>query len=200
LVGTIETVRGWYTYHNRKFTLERGQITFTGGTPIDPSLDIVARYTLQKYKIDMAITGTAHTPTLTLRSEPSLEQADILSMLIFGKSTNGLSAGEKSSLQSEMLSATAGYFASDLRRAVAEKLGLDNLEFDVGNTVTQSHIGAGKYLSEDVFVSTSHSSADKKNQGQEFAVEYQMGENWQLKGSTTTTGNNGVDIFWQKRY
>src|SRR5262249_4064891 len=133
---------------------------------------------------------------------PSLEQADILSLLIFGKTTDGLNSGEKSSLQSEMMSATAGYFANDLRRAVAEKLGLDNLEFDVGNTVSQSRIGAGKYLSENVFVSTSHSSmsADRKNQGQEFAVEYQMRENWQLKASTTTTGNNGVDIFWQKRY
>ncbi|HKA56967.1 MAG TPA: translocation/assembly module TamB domain-containing protein, partial [Candidatus Binatia bacterium] len=202
LVGAIETVRGWYTFHNRKFTLERGQVTFTGGTPIDPSLDVDARSTLQKYKIDIVIGGTAHDPTFALRSEPSLEQADILSLLIFGKTTDGLNSGEKSSLQSEMMSATAGYFANDLRRAVAEKLGLDNLEFDVGNTVSQSRIGAGKYLSENVFVSTSHSSmsADRKNQGQEFAVEYQMRENWQLKASTTTTGNNGVDIFWQKRY
>jgi autotransporter translocation and assembly factor TamB len=202
LVGTIETVRGWYTFHNRKFTLERGQVTFTGGTPIDPSLDIDARYTLQKYKIDIVIGGTGHDPTFTLRSEPSLEQADILSLLIFGKPTDGLNSGEKASLQSEMLSATAGYFANDLRRAVAEKLGLDDLEFDVGNTVSQSRIGAGKYLSEGVFVSTSRSStsADRKNQGQEFAVEYHLSENWQLKASTTTTGNDGLDVFWQKRY
>jgi translocation and assembly module TamB len=200
LVGTIETVRGWYTFHNRKFTLERGQVTFTGGTSIDPSLDIVARHALQKYKIEMVVGGTAREPTFALRSEPSLEQADILSLLIFGKTTDGLKGGEKASLQSEMMSATMGYFANDLRRAVAEKLGLDNLELDVGNTISQSRIGAGKYLSEDVFVSTSRSSADNKNQGQEFAVEYQLSENWQLKASTTTTGNDGIDVFWQKRY
>jgi translocation and assembly module TamB len=171
-------VRGWYTYHNRKFTLERGQVISTGASPIDPTLDIVARHTLQKYKIDRVISGTARTPILSLRSEPSLEQADILSLLLFGKTTNGLSGGEKSSLQSQVLSATAGYFASDLRRSVAQQLGIDDLEFDVGQTISKSHIGAGKYLSEDVFVSTSHPAGDKKNQGQEFAVEYQMGENW----------------------
>jgi autotransporter translocation and assembly factor TamB len=99
-----------------------------------------------------------------------------------------------------MLSATAGYFANDLRRAVAEKLGLDELELDVGNTITQSRLGAGKYLTEDVFVSTSQSTAGKKSRGQEFAVEYHLNENWQLKASTTSEGNSGIDIFWQKRY
>jgi autotransporter translocation and assembly factor TamB len=200
LVGTIETVRGWYTFHNRKFNLERGQVLFTGGTPIDPSLDIDARYTLKNYKIDMLVTGTARTPILTLQSEPSLEQADILSLVIFGKTTDGLSSGEKSSMQSEVLSATAGYFANDLRRSVAQQLGIDDLEFDIGKTIGQSRIGAGKYLSEDVYVSTSQSTEGKKNQGQEFAVEYQLKENWQLKASTTAEGNSGIDIFWQKRY
>jgi translocation and assembly module TamB len=200
LVGTIETVRGWYTFHNRKFTLERGQVIFTGSTPPDPTLDLVARYTLKNYKIDLVIAGTAHNPTLTLQSDPSLEQADILSLVIFGKTTDGLSSGEKSSLQSEVLSSTVGYLANDLRRSVAEKLGIDDLEFDVGQTIGQSRIGAGKYLTEDVYVSTSKSTGDKKSQGQEFAVEYQLKENWQLKASTTSEGNSGLDIFWQKRY
>ncbi|MBI3801021.1 MAG: translocation/assembly module TamB domain-containing protein [Deltaproteobacteria bacterium] len=199
-VGTIETVRGWYTFHNRKFNLERGQVIFTGSTPIDPSLDIVARYTLKNYKIDLVVTGTARTPALTLRSEPSLEQADLVSMLIFGKTTDGLSSGEKSSLQSEVLSATAGYFANDLRRSVAEQLGIDDLEFDIGKTIGESRIGAGKYLSQDIYVSTSQATGSKNNQGQEFALDYQLDVNWQLKASTTTEGNSGIDIFWEKRY
>jgi translocation and assembly module TamB len=200
LVGTIETVRGWYTFHNRKFTLEHGQVIFTGSTPPDPSLDILARYTLKNYKIDLVVSGTASNPSVALQSEPSMEQADILSVLIFGKTTDGLSSGEKSSLQSEMLNTSAGYLANNLRRAVAEQLGIDDLQFDVGETVGKSHIGAGKYISKDVYVSTGQATGDKKNQGQEFGVEYQLNENWQLKASTTTEGNSGIDIFWQKRY
>lgn len=198
LVGTIETVRGWYSYRGRKFQLERGQVIFTGGAPIDPALDVVARNKVGEYQIDIIVNGTARSPVLTLQSDPRLEQADILSMLVFGKTTGGLNQGEKVQLQSQVLSATAGYFANDLRRSVAEELGIDNLEFDVGQSLGQSRIGAGKYLSEDVFVSTSQSFSDKN--GREFSLEYNLGENWQLKASTTTRGNDGVDVVWRKRY
>jgi len=101
LAGSLETVRGWYVFYGRKFRFERGQVAFTGTSPIDPSLDIVARYTLPQYQVDVAIGGTVRTPTLTLRSDPQLAQVDILSLLLFGKPADRLDDGEKRSLQSQ---------------------------------------------------------------------------------------------------
>jgi hypothetical protein len=198
LVGTIETVRGWYAFHGRKFHLERGQVIFTGATPIDPTLDIDARQTLNDYQIDALITGTARKPELKFQSEPQLEQADILSLLIMGKTAGALTHGEKSNLQSQVLGATAGYLANDVRRAVAEQLGIENVELDIGQTLSQSRLGVGTYVTEDVFVSTSQSLGG--GNAREFSVEYQLSENWQLKASATTRGNDGVDIIWRKRY
>jgi len=204
-VGLIETVRGWYNFHGRKFQFERGEVRFTGETPIDPSLDIVARYALPEYRVEIVVGGTAQTPTLALRSDPVLEQADILSLLIFGKPTSALNASEKTSLESQALQTAAGYVAGDLQRALAGQLGLDNLELDVSKTLDQSSVGAGKYLTQDVYVSTSRPVESSSQQagdklGQEFSLEYYLNENWKLKGSTTTRGNNGIDILWQKRY
>jgi translocation and assembly module TamB len=198
LIGAIETVRGWYSLYGRKFRLEHGIIRFTGATSIDPSLDVVAQYTLPKYRVEVVVSGTAREPSLSLRSEPALEQADILSLLIFGKPANALNAGEKSSLQSQALHTAAGYIASDLRRALASELGLDNLEFDLGQTLEQSRIGAGTYVTRDIFVSTSQPLQDKH--GREFSLEYSLDENWQIKVITTTHGNSGADLVWQKRY
>jgi len=75
----------------------------------------------------------------------------------------------------------------------------------VGKTLDQSNVGAGKYLTQDVFISTSRPAGSSSQQagdrlGQEFSLEYFLSENWKLKGSTTTRGNNGIDILWRKRY
>jgi len=142
--------------------------------------------------------GTARTPTLELRSNPVLEEADILSVLIFGKPANGLSNNEQASLQTQAIQATAGYVASGLRRSIANKLGLDNLEFDMGQNLGQEKVSVGKYVLKDVYVSTSQQLGEK--QEREVSVEYQIDRRWQVKGSTTSRGTSGVDIFWQKRY
>jgi autotransporter translocation and assembly factor TamB len=198
LNGGLETVRGWYAFHGRKFCLERGQVTFPGTVPIDPNIDVVARYTVAPYEVDVLLGGTARRPTLELRSNPMLEEADILSVLIFGKPANGLSGSEQVSLQTQAIQATAGYVASGLRRSIANKLGLDNLEFDMGQSIGQGKVSVGKYVTKDVYVSTSQQLGEK--QEREVAVEYQLDRQWQLKGTTTSRGTSGVDVFWQKRY
>jgi hypothetical protein len=201
LNGTVETVRGWVAVQGRKFTLEKGNVTFSGETPIDPSLDIIARYTLPEYLVDVLIGGTGTKPSISFKSEPDLEQADILSLLVFGKPANALSDKEKVSLQSQALQAVAGSVASDLRQAVAEKLGIENLELDVGENPSQSKVGIGKYIAPGVFVSTSQQlGSSSQGQGRDVTIEYQLNDNWQLKASTTARGNNGVDILWKKKY
>jgi autotransporter translocation and assembly factor TamB len=201
LSGSIDTVRGWVAVQGRKFTLQKGNITFSGETPIDPSLDIIARYTLSEYLVDVVISGTGTQPSILFKSEPALEQADILSLLVFGRPANALSSQEKVSLQSRALQAVAGSVAADLSRSIAEQLGVDNIEFDVGGNPSQSKVGIGKYVAPGVFVSTSQQlGGNSQGQGQEVSIEYQLNDNWQLKASTTARGNNGVDILWKKKY
>ncbi len=201
LSGTVETVRGWVAVHSRKFQLEKGAIVFTGATPIDPTFDIVAKYVVSEYTVRVSIGGTKSTPTITLTSEPNLEQADILSLLVFGKPANSLSNKEKTSLQSQALQTAVGAVASDFRQAVAEQLGVENFELDVGEKPGQSKVGIGKYVAPGVFVSTSQElGGGTQGQGRDVTIEYQLSDNWQLKASTTARGNNGVDIMWKKKY
>ncbi|MGH7774291.1 MAG: translocation/assembly module TamB domain-containing protein [Candidatus Binatia bacterium] len=198
LTGGIETVRGWYAFQGRKFQIERGRATFTGGNKIDPSLDVLGRYTVQKYEIELVVGGNVSKPTLTLRSNPRLEQADILSVLLFGKPVGGLNEGQRTSLQAQAIKAAGDYVAPGLQRSVADRLGVDNLEFGTGEGLSGGKIGVGKYVTKDVFVSTSQEFGDKKEQ--EYSVEYQITPNWQLKSSTTSQGKSGIDLFWRKEY
>jgi translocation and assembly module TamB len=198
IAGTVQGVRGSYSFQGRRLRLEKAQLVFTGGGEIDPALDVVARYRAPEYEIDVVIGGTSSKPTLTFRSDPPLEQADILAVLLFGKPVTSLSGGQQVALQTQALKTAANFVASDLRQSVARKVGLDVLEFDFGDQVTEGRVGIGKYVREDVFVSASQQFGEEKQQ--EVAVEYNITPNWQIRSSTTTDGESGIDIFWKKSY
>jgi translocation and assembly module TamB len=198
LTGNVESVRGWYSFKGKRFRVEKGQVVFTGGSAIDPNLDVVARYKLPQYQIDLVLGGTANKPSLALRSDPPMEQADILSTLLFGKPVAALNQGQQSSLQTEALKTTANFVASDLRQSVAKRLGVDDLEFGFGENISEARIGVGKYVREDVFVSATQQFGGE--QQQEYAVEYNVAPNWQIKSSTNSQGKSGIDLFWKKQY
>jgi autotransporter translocation and assembly factor TamB len=180
VTGLIETIRGWVGFQGRRFTLTRGRLEFGGGEKIDPSLDIVAEYRAGNYLINAVVKGTAEKPTLTLASDPQLDQADILSVLLFNKPLSSLEKSEQASLQQNAISITSGFAAAQIGQAVSQALGLQELGVDITN-VSVSQDVSGKY-------------------GQEVSAEYQITSDWRFSVSASTTGPDGVDLIWQKRY
>jgi autotransporter translocation and assembly factor TamB len=180
VTGLIETIRGWVGFQGRRFTLTRGRFEFHGGDKIDPFLDIVAEYRAGNYLISAVVKGTAEKPTLTLASDPQLDQADILSVLIFNKPLSSLEKSEQASLQQNAISITSGFAAAQIGQAVSQALGLQELGVDITN-VSVSQDVSGKY-------------------GQEVSAEYRITSDWRFSVSTSTVGPDGVDLIWQKRY
>jgi len=199
LTGRIEIIRGWMAFQGRRFQLVRGVIQFTGGDEITPSLDIVAQYRVQGYQVQVLISGTTEKPTLTFASEPRLEQADILALLIFGRPLNALNEAEQGSLQQSALSITSGFVAARIAQSVSQALGLDNLGLDIGDVdFAGGRIGFGRYVGPGAYVSVSQQLSGE--QGREVSIEYQIAPDWKFSSSTTSTGSNGIDIIWHKRY
>ncbi len=151
LSGAINTVRGTLVVAGREFDLTRGHIMFTGGHEINPELDIVAQYRVQNYLVSATVGGSANKPTLTLSSIPDLPQADILSVMMFGKPSNQLSGSQQKDLQSQAMSMAGSYAASQVGQAVAQALGLGEL----GVTTNSGGVGISRYLTQNVYVSAS---------------------------------------------
>jgi translocation and assembly module TamB len=185
----------------RLFTVSLGQVVFSGGEHFDPSLDIVATYQTsdRDYTIELIIGGTAQEPTLTLQSEPPLEQADILAVLMFGKPASALGQGEKVDLQKQALSITSGYAARKIGQSVSDALGLESLGVDLREVdLTGGRVGFGHYIGDKTYVSAAQDLSGKR--GREVSVDYQLSPEWNITTSTSTTGNNEAGITWQKRY
>lgn len=198
VAGEINTVRGRYTFQGKKFTVAEGQVTLTGQN-FDPLLNVIAVHEAGEYLVRVRLGGTLTKPTIKLESEPSLEQADILSVLLFGKPADKLNQGESQSLRERALGVASGYVASELRQSVANALGVDTLEVEPGAAgLGGTSASVGKYISEDVFVSLSHKFAQQSVE--QLSIQYFLTPRWTIETTTDTQGSSGVDLFWKRRY
>ena len=179
--------------------LSRGEVEFTGNEKINPSLDIVAEYRVNNYLVNVVVKGTAEKPTLTLTSEPQLDQADILSLLLFNKPISDLGKGEQISLQQNAINITSGFAAAQIGQAVSEALGLQDLGVDIGALdFSGGQVRFGQYVGPGTYVSFSQEVSGKH--GREASAEYQITSDWKFSVSSNTTGLSGIDLIWQKRY
>jgi autotransporter translocation and assembly factor TamB len=64
--------------------------------------------------------------------------------------------------------------------------------------LTTERLALGKYVTEKTYVRLGQEVSGE--QGQEVAIEYQVFRNWEFVASTTSSGNNGADLIWHKRY
>ncbi|MBV8771798.1 MAG: translocation/assembly module TamB domain-containing protein, partial [Deltaproteobacteria bacterium] len=204
--GEIRTVRGWLNYQNRRFTLQTGVLTFTGGEQIDPELDIDAQYLVTNYTIDILVGGTASKPTLKLQSQPQLAQSDILSLLLFGKTTDALGQNQQASLQQTAAQMATGVAVSQIGEAVASSLGLQSLGIELNDVSTSGgSMGFGHYLGQNTYVSASSSvgsgsSPTAGSSGQKISVQYFILRWLSVTTSTDSDGSHEIDLNIVKQY
>jgi translocation and assembly module TamB len=92
VLGRVDILDGQATFHGTRFTLERGDITFTNPVAIEPQLNLQATTHVRSYDLNVTLTGTpSRGLNLNYRSEPPLPKSDIIALLALGR-TNGESA------------------------------------------------------------------------------------------------------------
>ena len=194
VVGEIDTVRGWLEFHSKRFTLASGQILFTGGAEIDPTLNVDAQYAVSDYTIDVIVAGTASKPDIKLQSQPQLAQADILSLILFGTTTSQLGQGQKTTLQQQAQSMAAGAAG----QAFSEALGFASLGVDVNG----ESVGLGHYLNENTYVSVSPNlgANASKTPSQVASIQYFLRRWLTITTATMSDGSRQVFLKVTKRY
>jgi len=199
IAGDIQTLRGFASYLGKKFTVEEGRITFTGTEEINPTLDITATHEVADYTVTINVQGDSKQPKINLSSAPeALEQADIVSLLVFGRTTDKLTGSEQGSLGTKAQNAALGVAAGKAASVVGEQLGLDSIAVEVGNDPSQARVGTGKYITQDIFLSYERQLGKKG--GDTVGVEYSINRRLKLKGSSSSTGETAVDFIWRKDY
>jgi len=178
LRGTANTVRGFYEFQGRRFTIQRdGTVRFTGLPEINPDLNISAERLIPNTGVTARIhvTGTLRAPEIALSSTPPLDEADILSLIVFNRSVNELGTGERASLAETAGGIASGFVASSLGRSIGKALDVDLFEIttsDVDTGQTAGGFTLGKQVSDKAFVRLRQQFGQRSFT--EFMLEYQL--------------------------
>src|SRR5262249_87429 len=115
--GVARTVRGFYEFQGRRFTIQRdGEVRFTGLPDLNPTINVGAEGLIPNPGVTarVQVTGTVRAPQIALSSTPPLDEADILSLIVFNRSVNELGTGERASLAETAGGIASGFVASSL--------------------------------------------------------------------------------------
>ena len=129
IVGEMAIVRGYYSFQGRRFDVQRDSaVRFRGQSPVDPQIDVTADREISGVMTSVNIKGSASRPSIDFASNPPLDDADVLSLIVFGQSVNDLGGAQRTSLSEKAASIAAGAIATPLADSVARALNLDLFE------------------------------------------------------------------------
>ena len=176
--GTANTVRGFYEFQGRRFTVRRdGTLRFDGLPETNPSVDVSADRLIPNSGVTATVhvTGTLKSPKLALTSDPPLDESDILSLIVFNQNVNELGTGQRASLAETAAGIASGFVAQSLGNAVGKALDVDLFEITTSDPDTGESAGGvtlGKQLTDKAFVQYKQQFGDRSFI--EFMMEYQL--------------------------
>jgi autotransporter translocation and assembly factor TamB len=203
VTGKLRTLRGFATFFGRRFIVEKGQISFTGSEEIDPLLEVEASHQVAGYMTYARITGKTSKPEVSFRSEPELGESDIISLLIFGRTSDQLTASEQNSLGSQALSLAGRLAADALERSLGDSLGLDAIAIETGDETTSTSVGAGRYIGQGLFLFYERTVRDptrSNRSGNTVGIEKRLSPRQTLKATGSDLGETSIDWRWQYDY
>lgn len=155
LLGELETIdsRSYVEQFGRRFELRGGRVDFQGG-PLDTRFSLKSAYTVPSRTdnepeavILLGIEGKAGDLQVTVSSEPSMSNEDIVSYLATGRPAGqALALGDDGGLLSAGTGLALGRVAGLIEGYAGEQIGLDVIEIR-RDGVRGSTLIAGRYVS-----------------------------------------------------
>ena len=136
--------------NERRYEVERGNVTFIDERRIEPTLDLRMRTSAQNYDITLEVTGTAGDTETTLTSEPSLPEPDILALLVTGRTLDEMRGEEFEVAKSQVMSQLAGRAGSALGRSLQQATGLSTVRLEPNLIASETDPGARLTVGQDL--------------------------------------------------
>ncbi len=127
LNGRLELKDGQFQAYKQVLTIEQGQLLFLGAAE-NPSIQFRAVRIVDDIKVGIIADGTIANPRLTLFSEPTLADENILALLITGRNLDSLTKQEGNALTSAAISLGVES-ANKVVQKIGEQLGLKDIAF-----------------------------------------------------------------------
>jgi translocation and assembly module TamB len=145
LIGRISVTEGSAMVAGTRYTLQRGEITFSNPIQIQPVLDINATARVEDYDITLGLHGTPEKLSVSYRSDPPLPESDVVALLAVGRtqSEQGLYTAQQQSANSSTDILLGGALNATMSSRVQKLFGAGSVKVDpsylgaLGNSTTR---------------------------------------------------------------
>jgi translocation and assembly module TamB len=213
--GRISATRGTLNFRNDRYELTRAFIDLPARRDVDPILNIQAESEIRGYTVIVSLTGPLSQPQATVRSDPSLPQGDIVSLI----TTGNLSSSESnaSTLAQTGLGTAASLLTDTLINAPAQRatdrlFGLNRFEIDPliagrGGESPTARLTVGRQINKNL--SITYSTNVTSDQNQVLALEYRVSnrlsfvaryEQGSISDFSSRNDNFSFEIRFRKRF
>ena len=178
--GELAIIGGKFKAYTRELDVEKGRLLFAGGPLADPGLDLRASRQFPGVKAGVLVRGTLRRPLVRFFSDPAKTQNEIASLLVVGRSLEGLqgTGGTGSALNSATARDTALQQGGALLAAqVGKYVGLDEVQLERDQNDAAALV-LGKYLSPRLYVSYGVGLTTALNT---LKLRYTLGNRWVIK-------------------
>lgn len=188
--GTAELISGRAFLLNRSFRLERGRVVLSG--PVrSASLDLTAIHSRDNLTVNARIKGPVSAPALSLSSEPTLPEDEILARLLFDQNAGQLSALQTATIAAQLSGQSIFGLVGGLRRAA----GLDRLDFDT-TANGEFVVTGGQRISDDVYLELESRGAALSSA----RLEWTLRPDFTLLSRLTGDTDASVALRWRTEY
>ena len=201
LSGSLEPRRGTILLLKRPFKLTEGRVDLDGRWPPDPSLRLTATYSRPDLSARVRVVGNARDPDITLTSEPSLPEDEILARILFGKDMSSVTPLQALSLASEAAKLRKVGGGTGLLGDVQSAVGIDRVEFrEAGEGTAAPEVAAGEYLGDRSYVEMRRTTSTEQPGRVRLYLEHELRPNIVLEAESGLEMRSGVGLFWKRDY
>jgi autotransporter translocation and assembly factor TamB len=199
LVGTVNTIRGHYDFQGRRFDIMRdGTVKFTGTDDLDPTLDIRTQRVIQAVTANVNVRGTLKNPDIVLSSTPPLEQADILSLIVFNQPLNSVSEGQQITLMQRAEAMAGGAVTGQFAKAIGNALNLDEFEINLApETGGGPEVTLGQQVGENLYVKVEQGIGDASQTN--VILEYELTKWLRLRTNVLQGASTQTNLFQRQQ-
>ncbi len=207
--GGFTLRRGQFSIAGTSLDFTRGRVGFDGSGKIDPTLDFLASSTSGTTTANLAITGYASAPKITLSSTPEMPQDEVLAWLLFHQSSASLSPLQLAQIAGAVAQITGVSGGFDPLETLRSGLGLDRLSVGNNASGSGSRVEAGRYVAKGVYVGARQSTSGGSSPQAVVQIDLARGLKLEAtagqpsEGATGSQGNEGgssVGITYQFEY
>jgi translocation and assembly module TamB len=140
------------------------------------------------------VAGTLTQPQIVLSSNPPLEQADILSLIVFNQPINQLGEGQQLSLAQRAQALATGAVATQLANSIGNALGVDVFEISTApESGAAAELTIGQQVGPNLFVKLQQGIGDQTQTN--FILEYELASWLRLQTNVIQGASTQQQLF-----